>query len=174
MAGSTAKSASRSAARKAAPEKPKTFRPPGRMNVLSPHLVIRGAAKAIDFYKQAFAAEEVIRMPGPDGKLMHASLLIAGASVMLMDENPQWGALSPKFLNGTPVTMHLYVDDVDAAYAKAIAAGATAKMPPSDQFWGDRYGVLEDPFGHSWALAQHLKDMTIEEMTEAGRKFMGG
>ena len=154
--------------------KPKKKIAPGPMQVISPHLVCRGAAAAIEFYKKAFGAEEMIRMPGKDGKLMHATVLIGGSSVMLMDEAPDWGAVSPKTLKGTPVTIHMFVADVDAVFARAVKAGATAKMPPADMFWGDRYAVIEDPFGHSWGLATHLRDMTPEEMSAAGRKFMGG
>jgi PhnB protein len=112
---------------------------------LSPHLVCAGAADAIKFYEQAFGAKEMIRLPGPDGKLMHACISINGSSVMLVDENRQHGMLSPKALGGTPVTMHLIVEDADVAAAKAIAAGAKTIMPVADMFWGDRYGVVEDP-----------------------------
>ena len=126
---------------------------PAGMCRLSPHLVCRGAAKAIDFYKKAFGAVEMMRLPGPGGKLV--------------DEAPEWKALSPKSLNGTPVTLHLYVEEVDAFFDRAVKAGATVKMPVTDMFWGDRYGVLEDPFGHSWSIATHVRDMTVEEIQKA-------
>jgi len=139
---------------------------------LMPHLVCAGAAKAIDFYKKAFGAVEKMRLPGKDGKLIHASVTINGACVMLVDEMPQWGALSPKSLKGTPVTVHLYVDDVDAFFKRAVKAGATPIMPVADTFWGDRYGVLEDPFGHRWSIATHLRDMTAKEIQKAMPKEM--
>ena len=141
---------------------------------LSPHLVIAGAADAITFYKKAFGATELMRLEGQDGKLMHACILINGSSVMLVDENREWKALSPKTLGGTPVTIHLMVDDVDATHAKAAAAGARVVMPPTDMFWGDRYGVVEDPFGHSWSIATTKKVMTEAEIKAAAQKAMSG
>ena len=152
--------------------KPATKPLPRDMHVLSPHLVVAGAAEAIDFYKKAFGAVEKVRMPGKDGKLMHACVQICGSSVMLVDEMPQWGALSPKALNGTPVTIHLYVDDVDAFVGRAVEAGATVKMPVADMFWGDRYGVIEDPFGHKWSIATAKHDLTQQEMQDAMQKAM--
>ena len=140
---------------------------------LSPHLVCAGAADAIKFYEQAFGAKEMIRLPGPDGKLMHACISINGSSVMLVDENRQYGMLSPKALGGTPVTMHLIVEDADAAAAKAVAAGAKVIMPVADMFWGDRYGVVEDPFGHRWSLATPKRQMSEAEIRDAARKAMG-
>ncbi|MGE0847500.1 MAG: VOC family protein [Flavobacteriaceae bacterium] len=147
---------------------------PAEMSRISPHLVCAGAADAMDFYKKAFGAEEMARLPGPDGKLMHGCMSIHGATVMLVDENPEWGALSPKSLNGSPVTMHVYVDDVDAAIARAEKAGATVRMPAQDMFWGDRYGVVVDPFGHSWSFATHLRDVTAEEIREAVSNMQQG
>jgi PhnB protein len=134
---------------------------------VTPHLVCAGAADAIDFYKKAFGAVEMMRLPGKDGRLMHAAIEIGAARVMLVDEMPEWGALSPKSLKGTPVTIHLYVDDVDAFVERAVTAGATLKMPVADMFWGDRYGIIVDPFGHSWSVATHQRDMTAEEIQEA-------
>ena len=125
---------------------------PQGMHSVTPHLVCAGAAKAIDFYKQAFGAQETARMPGPDGKLMHAAVRIGDSTVMLADEMPEWGSLGPKSLKGSPVTIHLYVDDVDSFVARAVKAGAKVTMPVADQFWGDRYGKLEDPFGHHWSV----------------------
>jgi PhnB protein len=133
---------------------------------VTPHLVCAGAADAINFYREAFGAVETMRLPGKDGKLIHAAIQIGGASVMLVDEMPEWGALSPKSLKGTPVTIHLYVEDVDAFVDRALKAGATLKMPVADMFWGDRYGVIVDPFGHSWSVATHQRDMTAEEIQE--------
>lgn len=142
--------------------------PAKRTTFIAPHLVCANAADAIEFYKKAFGATESMRMAGPSGKgVMHACIHIDGAPVFLVDENPQWGALSPKSLNGSPVTIHLQVEDVDALYDRAVKAGATAKMPPADMFWGDRYGVLTDPFGHNWSIATHLRDMTQAEIKEA-------
>src|SRR5690242_10678081 len=121
---------------------------------LSPHLVVAGAADAIKFYQKAFGAKELMKLEGQDGKIMHACVSINDSSVMLVDENPQWKALGPKALGGTPVTIHLVVPDVDASFAQAVAAGATAVVPVADMYWGDRYGVLQDPFGHMWSLAR--------------------
>lgn len=151
---------------------------PDGMHSVTPHLVCAGAADAIEFYKKAFNAKEEARLPGPDGKLMHAMISIGDSAVMLVDENPQWGALGPKSLKGSPVTIHLYVDDVDALVAQAVAAGVKVKMPVADMFWGDRYGALEDPFGHSWSVATHVRDVSMEEaqaaMGQMGEQQMGG
>jgi PhnB protein len=137
---------------------------------LAPHLVCAGAAEAIEFYGRAFGATEMIRMPGPDGKIMHACVAINGAPVMLVDENKQWGALSPKSLGGTPVTIHLNVADVDKTTSQAIAAGATVVMPVADMFWGDRYGIVEDPFGHRWSIATQQRKLSESELREAAKK----
>jgi uncharacterized glyoxalase superfamily protein PhnB len=139
---------------------------------VTPHLVCAGAADAIEFYKKAFNAIEEGRFPTPDGKIMHALVRIGGSPLMLVDEMPDWGALGPKALNGSPVTIHLYVDDVDAAVERAVAAGAKITMPINDAFWGDRYGQLEDPFGHHWSIATHVRDMTPAELAEAGQKAL--
>ena len=144
---------------------------PQGMHSVTPHLVCAGAAKAIEFYKQAFGAEEGARLPGPDGRLMHATVKIGDSQVMLVDEMPEWGALGPKSLNGSPVTIHLYVDDVDAVVARAVKAGAKVTMPVADQFWGDRYGKLEDPFGHHWSVATHVRDVSMEEAQNAMREM---
>jgi len=143
---------------------------PEGMHSITPHLVCAGAADAIDFYKKAFGATEEMRLPGPDGKLMHAAVRIEGSVVMLVDENPQWGALGPKALKGSPVTIHVYVSDVDAFVAKAVKAGAKVVMPIDDMFWGDRYGIIEDPFGHHWSVATHVRDVRPEELSEAMRQ----
>lgn len=144
---------------------------PDGMHTLTPHLVCAGAADAIEFYKKAFNAVEGFRLPGPDGKLMHGSVKIGDSTLMLVDENPAWGALGPKSLKGSPVTIHLYVQDVDAAVAQAVAAGATLIMPVADMFWGDRYGVLQDPFGHNWSVATHQRDLSPQEIQEAMTKM---
>ncbi len=130
---------------------------PDWMHTVTPHLVCAGAADAIEFYKKAFDATEMIRLPGPDGKLMHACIRIGDSAVMLVDEFPDWGSFGPKSLKGSPVTIHLYVEDVDAAFERAVSAGATIKMPLEDMFWGDRYGKVTDPFGHDWSFSTPLK-----------------
>lgn len=137
------------------------------MPPVTPHLVCAGAASAIEFYKKAFDAVEMIRIPAPDGKLMHASLTINGGTVMLVDEFPGMGNVAPTTLKGTPVTIHLIVDDVDAVSAKVIAAGAKVIMPVADMFWGDRYGVIEDPFGHRWSIATPQRQMSEADIKAA-------
>ncbi|MGF6598751.1 PhnB protein [Paraburkholderia sp. GAS448] len=144
---------------------------PEGMHALTPHLVCAGAADAIEFYKKAFNAVELVRLPGPQGRLMHASLRIGDSTLMLVDEMPEHGALGPKALKGSPVTIHLYVENADATVEQAVAAGAKVTMPVADMFWGDRYGQLEDPFGHRWSVATHKRDVTPEEMQEAMRKM---
>ena len=137
------------------------------MHALTPHLICADAAAAIDFYKAAFGAVELVRLPGPQGKLMHGSVRIGDSTLMLVDEAPEWNMFGPKSLKGSPVTIHLYVTDVDATVAQAVAAGAKITMPIADMFWGDRYGTLEDPFGHRWSVATHTRDTTPEEMRQA-------
>jgi len=135
-----------------------------------PHLVVDDAAAAIDFYVKAFGAVEQGRVPGPDGKLIHASLAINGSSVMLNDDFPEMSggkSMTPKALGGSPVTIHLVVTDVDKQFQQAIDAGGTVVMPVEDQFWGDRYGVLEDPFGHQWSMGQPVREVSIDEIHEA-------
>ena len=146
---------------------------PDGMHTVTPHLVCAGAADAIEFYKKAFGAVEEGRLPGPNGRLMHAMIRIGDSAVMLVDEMPEWGALGPKALKGSPVTIHLYVDDVDAFAARAVKAGAKITMPVADMFWGDRYGKLEDPFGHHWSVATHLRDVSSQEMQQAMQKMSG-
>ena len=144
--------------------------PPG-MHSVTPHLVCAGAAAAIDFYRRAFNAVEHSRLPGPGGLLMHAQVQIGDSVVMLVDEFPAYGNLGPLALKGSPVTLHLFVPDVDAAIAQAVAAGATLLMPAEDMFWGDRYGQVQDPFGHHWSLATHQFDMSTQEMMDALAKM---
>ena len=146
---------------------------PDDMHTVTPHLVVAGAADAIEFYKKAFGAKEEARLPGPDGKIMHALVRINGSAVMLVDENPQWGMLGPKALKGTPVTIHLYVEDTDGFVGRAVKAGAKVTMPVADMFWGDRYGVIEDPFGHHWSVATHVRDVSMEEAQQAMQKMAG-
>ena len=146
---------------------------PDGMRTVTPHLICAGAGAAIEFYKKAFSAVEMVRLPGPQGRLMHACIRIGDSQVMLVDEMPEWGAFSPKSLTGSPVTIHLQVEDVDAVVARAVSAGAKITMPVDDMFWGDRYGKLEDPFGHHWSVATHIRDVSPEEMQQAMQK-MGG
>lgn len=140
------------------------------MHTVTPHLTCAGAADAIDFYVRAFGAEEVMRLPDPNGKLAHAAVRIGDSMVMLMDEFPEWQARGPKTLGGSSVTIHLSVPDVDAAFRRAVEAGATARMEPADMFWGDRYGVVEDPFGHQWSMATHIRDVPVDELQEAMKR----
>jgi PhnB protein len=140
---------------------------PDGMHTVTPHLICANASAAIEFYKKAFNATETSRLPGPAGRLMHASLRIGDSAVMLVDEMPEHGALGPKSLKGSPVAIHLYVEDADAVAAQAVAAGAKVTMPVTDMFWGDRYGQLEDPFGHRWSIATHVRDVTPAEMQQA-------
>lgn len=139
------------------------FQPDG-YHTITPHLVVRGAAKAIDFYAKAFGAEERMRMPGPGGAIMHAELNLGDSVVMLADENPEMHSLSPQAIGGSATTLMVYVKDVDALCARAEKAGCTVDMPPTDMFWGDRYAALRDPFGHRWSLATHKEDLSPEEM----------
>ncbi|SOE67181.1 Uncharacterized conserved protein PhnB, glyoxalase superfamily [Burkholderia sp. D7] len=145
---------------------------PEGMHTITPHLVCKGASDAIDFYKKAFNAVERTRLPGPDGTVMHAMLGIGNSTVMLGEEFPNCGRSGPLTLKGSPVTLHLYVKDVDASFAQAVEAGAKVIMPVTDMFWGDRYGVIEDPFGHSWSLATHTRDLTDEQIREGMPKAM--
>lgn len=151
---------------------------PEGFNSVSAHLVVRGAAQAIEFYKKAFGAEEISRMPTPDGKsLMHAEVKIGNSTVMLVDENPAWGMRSPQSIGGSPVTLHIYAEDADAIYDRAVQAGATPTMPLMDAFWGDRYGTLTDPFGHEWGIATHIEDVSPEEIGKRAQAWfaqMGG
>ena len=176
MAKATVKSPAKSADAPKAAAKPESTQKGtetglNRMPSVTPHLVCAGAAKAIEFYKKAFGAKELMRLEGPDGNMWHACVEIAGHPVMLVDEFPDMGSLGPKALKGTPVTIHLNVPDADAWAARAVAAGATLKMPVDDAFWGDRYGQVEDPFGHRWSIATHVRDMTLEEIKAAMPSF---
>ncbi len=137
---------------------------PDGYHSVTPYLVVRGAAKAIDYYRRAFGAKERVRMDGPGGKIAHAELDLGDSVIMLGDEDPGQGASSPQTIGGTAVHIFLYVEDVDATFQQAVKAGAKAVMPPTDMFWGDRYGKLTDPFGHSWGLATHTEDVSPEEM----------
>jgi uncharacterized glyoxalase superfamily protein PhnB len=143
---------------------------PEDMHSVTPHIVCADAVAAIEFYKKAFGAVEAGKLLAPNGKLIHGMIRIGDSAVMLAEETPECNAISPNTLKGTPVTLHLYVANADAAFERAVAAGATAVMPVADMFWGDRYGVLKDPFGHSWSIAHHVRDMSPAEMQEAATK----
>ena len=140
---------------------------PDGMHSLTPHLVFRDAAAAIDFYGRAFGAIELFRLPMPNGRLMHACVRIGDSQLFLVDEMPEHGALGPQALKGSPVTIHLQVEDADAVFARAVQAGATVGMPLADMFWGDRYGQVVDPFGHRWSVATHMREVSREEMVAA-------
>ncbi len=137
--------------------------PPGYHSV-TPYMIVDGAGDAIEFYKTAFGATELLRMPGEEGKVMHAEIKIGDSPVMMADENPDMGAKGPKAYGGSPTSLMIYVDDVDEVFARALNAGATEVRPLQNQFYGDRSGTLTDPFGHQWTLATHVEDVGEEEM----------
>jgi len=139
---------------------------------LTPYIVVKDAARAIEFYKRAFGVSVVARMDGPNGKIMHAELKIGDSMMMLSDEMPGSGARSPQTLGGSSVNIFLYVDKVDDVFQQAVSAGAKVDMPVADLFWGDRYGKLTDPFGHSWSLGTHVRDVSPEEMKKAMQEAM--
>ncbi len=141
---------------------------------VTPYLIVRDAAGLIDFYKKAFGAIEVMRLPAPGGRIGHAEIKIGQGIVMLADESPEMGHKAPQTLGGTPVGLMFYVTDVDAQFAKAIAAGASVKQPLKDQFYGDRNGSLTDPSGHIWTISTHTEDVSPEEMDRRMKAMMGG
>jgi uncharacterized glyoxalase superfamily protein PhnB len=145
---------------------------PQGFNTLTPHIIVADGVLAIELYKRAFGAQENFRLMAPDGKsLMHAQLKIGGSVLMMAGEFPP-GCLSPKNRGGTSVYLHLYVPDADAAFERAVKAGCTVKMPVADTFWGDRYGIVEDPFGHQWAIATHQHDYTADQLAANAKEFM--
>jgi PhnB protein len=146
--------------------------PAGYAAVL-PYLVIKNAAAAFDFYQKAFGAETIMRMNMPSGAVMHAEMRIGGAVFMLSEQSDEWGTKSPDMLGASPVTLMIYVPDVDAFVERAAAAGATVTMPVSDQFWGDRSGCLQDPFGHLWMISTHIEDVSEEEMAKRSAQMFG-
>jgi PhnB protein len=164
------KVASKASAKKAARKKALPI--PKGYHVVTPSIVVRGAAEAIEFYKKAFGAKELSRMPGPDGKLLHAEIRIGDSVVMLGDEFPNMGATSPLSLNGKASSLMIYTKDVDALFNQAVAAGAKVAMPVADMFWGDRYGIVTDPFGHRWQMATHKEDLTPKEMARRAAAAM--
>ncbi|MEQ2010397.1 MAG: VOC family protein [Limisphaerales bacterium] len=152
--------------------KPKPI--PDGYSAVTPYLIIKGAARAIDFYQRIFGARERMRIPGPGDAVMHAEIEIGGSVIMLADEFPHMGAVSPETLGGTPVFVHLYVPDADAMFANAVGAGAKAEQPMENKFYGDRSGTLLDPFGHRWTLATHVEDVTPEEIGRRMAAMMKG
>jgi PhnB protein len=151
---------------------PKVNPKPQGYHTVTPSLVVRDGAKALEFYRRAFGVEEKARMLGPDGGIMHAEFRFGDSIIMLNDEMPDMGARSPTAYGGTPVKFYVYVENVDAAWKRALDAGAKQVVPIQDMFWGDRLGCLEDPFGHAWNLAQHVADPTPEEMKRGQEEFL--
>ncbi|CAN5343086.1 VOC family protein [soil metagenome] len=147
---------------------------PEGMHTITPHLVCKNAAEAIEFYKKAFGAIEIARQVTTDGKILHAAIQIGDSPVMIVDEFPDWSCLSPQSLNGSPVTLHLYVEDVDGVMKRAVDAGAEITMPLEEMFWGDRYGKLLDPYGHCWSVATHTRDVSSAEMERAAKEMCVG
>jgi PhnB protein len=145
---------------------------PEGYHTLTPYLAVDSATEAIEFYKRAFGAKESVRMPGPDGTIGHAELEIGDSKVMLSDPFPQASTSPPKELGGTSGSVFMYVEDVDATVKRAVDAGATVTMEVEDQFWGDRFGTVSDPFGHIWAIATHVEDVAPEEIAERGKAAM--
>src|SRR5712692_3857271 len=141
---------------------------------VTPHLIIKGAANAIEFYKKAFGATELFRFPTPDGLIGHAEIKIGDSPIMLADEFPQMGYKSPQSLGGSPVSLMIYVEDVDAIFNQAVSAGASVKEAVSDKFYGDRIGTLTDPFGHVWHVSTHKEDVSLEEMEKRAKAAHGG
>ncbi len=145
---------------------------PEGFRTVTPSLTVKGAAQAIEYYKNALGATELVRMPSPDGKIMHAELKIGDSIIFLADEFPERGmSRAPQTLGGTTGTLNLYVEDVDSLYKKAIDAGGKVNMPVDDMFWGDRYGTFTDPFGHQWGIATHKEDVSPADMEKRGREF---
>ena len=145
---------------------------PDGYHSVTPYLIIKGAAAAIDFYKRAFGATELMRMPSPDGRIGHAEIKIGDSAIMLADEHPQMGYRSPQSLGGAGVSMMVYVERVDDVFKRAVEMGAKELQPVQDQFYGDRSGTLQDPFGHTWTIATHMEDIPPEEMRRRAEKFM--
>jgi len=145
---------------------------PKGYNTVTPYLVIKGAAKAIEYYKNVFGATQVERMDGPDGRVGHAELLIGNSRIMLADENPQMGYRSAESIGASPVSLLVYLPDCDKVVARAVAAGAKILKPVQDQFYGDRSGFIQDPFGHFWGIATHIEDVSPKEMQERAKKAM--
>lgn len=166
-----AKKPAKKVAKRKSAKKPPVAIPHG-YHTLTPQLAVQGADRAIDFYRRAFGAEVLTRMPGPDGKgIMHAELRIGDSIFFLSDEFPSTGCRSPQSLGGATASLHIYVRDVDAAFQRAVAAGAQVRMPVANMFWGDRYGRVADPFGHEWGLGTHKEDLTPEQIRARADAF---
>jgi PhnB protein len=147
---------------------------PDGYHTVTPYLIVHGAAAAIEFYKKAFGATELFRMDGPNGKIGHAEMRIGDSPIMLADESPEMGAKSPQTFGGSPISIMLYVEDVDAVVSRAVAAGAKVTRPIEDKFYGDRMGGLEDPYGHTWYVATHIEDVSSDEMKRRAAALFGG
>ncbi|WP_206957429.1 VOC family protein [Trinickia acidisoli] len=147
---------------------------PEGMHTITPHLICANAAEAIAFYVKAFGAVELFRMPSPNGKIAHAQIKIGDSVVMMTDENAECGAIGPQTLKGTPVSLYLYCEDADKAFERAVSAGVTVRMPLADMFWGDRWGQVEDPFGHHWHIATRKREPSMEEMQQAMAEMQRG
>ena len=145
---------------------------PEGYHTLTPYLAVENAAEAIDFYKRAFGAEEHFRMPGPNDTIAHAEIKVGDSVVMLSDPFPQASVRPPKEVGGVSASLFMYVEDVDAVFNQAIDAGASSTMEPADQFWGDRFGTVTDPFGHLWSISTHIEDLTPEEIAERSKEAM--
>jgi PhnB protein len=145
---------------------------PEGFHSVTPYLMVPNCVKALEWYEKAFGAKTISRMPGPGGSTMHAEMRIGDSRLMLSDENPQWNAKSPKTLGGTPVSLHLYVQDVDAAFSQAQAAGCEVTMPPGQMFWGDRYCKIIDPFGHMWGIATRTEDVSPQELARRQEEML--
>jgi PhnB protein len=145
---------------------------PDGYHTATPYLIVKNAANAIEFYKKAFGATELMRLPGPGGRIMHAEIKIGNSPIMLADESPEMGHRSPQSLGGTPVSLLLYLNDVDAQFQQALAAGASVQRPLRDEFYGDRTGTVIDPYGHIWSLSTHKEDLSPEQMEKRFQEFM--
>jgi len=145
---------------------------PDNYRSVTPYLIVEDASRALEFYQQAFGAQERMRLPSPDGKVMHAEIDLGDSVIMLADEFPDRGIRGPKSFGGSPVSLVLYVEDVDAVFRQAVAAGAKATREVMDQFYGDRSGMLEDPFGHAWSIATHKEDLTPDEISRRFQELM--
>lgn len=144
---------------------------PDGYHTITPALTVKNGAEAIEFYTRALGAKELMRLPGPDGRLMHAEIQVGNSRIMLADESPEMGCRAPVTVGSTTSSLYVYVEDVDKAFQRAVEAGAKALMPPADMFWGDRFGTVEDPSGHRWGLASHQEDPTPEEMARRQKEF---
>lgn len=147
---------------------------PEGYSTVTPYLIVDDGAAALDFYRKVFRAEELMRMPWPGGRIGHAEFMVGDTRIMLASEFPEMGALSPKTVGGSPVTLALYTENVDELFARALAEGATEVRPLENQFYGDRQGVVKDPFGHTWSLSTHLEDVSPEELARRQKEMFGG